>query len=282
MGQEHNLREHEFENLQLLKLGGSLITDKAQPHTAHPDVMRRLAREISVVLQEAPSLQLVLGHGSGSFGHVVGQRYGTRKGVRTTEEWQGFQEVWWEARALNLIFMEILHEAGLPALIFSPSAGAMADDGQVVDWTLAPIRNALKAGLLPVVYGDVAFDRTRGGTILSTEDLFDYLARQLRPRRILLAGLEPGVWADYPERKRIIPEITSANIAEVLPAVKEADAVDVTGGMASKVSQSLELVAAIARLDVLIFSGAESGALKRALRGEQVGTVIKGAPRKLF
>jgi isopentenyl phosphate kinase len=152
----------------------------------------------------------------------------------------------------------------------------------VTDWTLDPIRNALKAGLLPVVYGDVAFDRTRGGTILSTEDLFDYLARQLRPRRILLAGLEPGVWADYPERKRIIPEITSANIGEVLPAVKAADAVDVTGGMASKVAQSLELVEAIAGLDVLIFSGAESGALRRALSGEKVGTVIKRPPEKLI
>lgn len=276
------MREHEFENLQLLKLGGSLITDKAQPHAARPEVMRRLAREISVVLQEAPSLQLVLGHGSGSFGHVVGQRYGTRTGVRTAEEWQGFQKVWWEARALNWMFMEILHEVGLAALLFPPSAGAIADDGQVADWTLDPIRNALKAGLLPVVYGDVAFDRTRGGTILSTEDLFDYLARRLRPRRILLAGLEAGVWADYPERMRIIPEITSANIGEVLPAVKKADAVDVTGGMASKVAQSLELVEAIAGLDVLIFSGAESGALRRALSGEKVGTVIKRAPEKLI
>lgn len=276
------MRENEFKNLQLLKLGGSLITDKAQPHAARPEVMRRLAREISVVLQEAPSLRLVLGHGSGSFGHVVGRRYGTRTGVRTAEEWQGFQEVWWEARALNLMFMEILHGVGLAALLFPPSAGAIADDGQVTDWTLDPIRNALKAGLLPVVYGDVAFDRTRGGTILSTEDLFDYLARQLRPRRILLAGLEPGVWADYPERKRIIPEITSANIGEVLPAVKAADAVDVTGGMASKVAQSLELVEAIAGLDVLIFSGAESGALRRALSGEKVGTVIKRPPEKLI
>lgn len=271
------MREHEFENLQLLKLGGSLITDKAKPHAALPEVMRRLAREISAVLEETPSLQLILGHGSGSFGHVVARHYGTRKGVRTAEEWRGFREVWWEARALNLMFMDMLQEVGLAALVFPASAGAMADDGRVVDWSLAPIRSALKAGLLPVVYGDVVFDRTRGGTILSTEDLFDYLARQLRPRRILLAGLEPGVWADYPERKRIIPEITSANMAEVLPAVKEADAVDVTGGMASKVGQSLELVDSVVGLEVLIFSGEETGALRRALSGEKVGTVIKSS-----
>lgn len=282
MDQIADLRKHEFENLQLLKLGGSLITDKAQPHAARSEVMRKLAGEISAALEDAPALRLILGHGSGSFGHVVGRRYGTRDGVRTAQEWRGFQEVWWEARALNVRFMEILHKIGLPTMVFPASAGAMADNGRVMDWTLDPIRSALKAGLLPVVYGDAVFDRTRGGTILSTEDLFDYLARQLRPRRILLAGLEPGVWDDYPERTGIIPEITSANFAEVLPGIKEADAVDVTGGMASKVAQSMKLVDSIAGLEVLIFSGEESGSLRRALSGQKVGTAIRRSQEEPF
>lgn len=55
---------------------------------------------------------------------------------------------------------------------------------------------ALANGILPVVYGDVVFDEVRGGTILSTEDLFQHLAHQLHPERVLLAGLEAGVWAD--------------------------------------------------------------------------------------
>ena len=37
----------EFHNLQLLKLGGSLITDKARARAARPEVMRRLADEIA-------------------------------------------------------------------------------------------------------------------------------------------------------------------------------------------------------------------------------------------
>jgi len=67
---------------------------------------------------------------------------------------------------------------------------------------------ALEQGLVPVIYGDAVLDRERGGTILSTEDLFVALAARLKPRRILLAGREPGVWADYPHNTRLLEVIT--------------------------------------------------------------------------
>ena len=73
---------------------------------------------------------------------------------------------------------------------------------------LAPLKSALANKLLPVIHGDVVFDEARGGTILSTEDLFTHLAHQLHPKRILLAGLEAGVWEDFPARTHLIEEIT--------------------------------------------------------------------------
>jgi isopentenyl phosphate kinase len=266
----------EFNNLQLLKLGGSLITDKARARTARPEVVRRLAKEIAAALETDEALQVILGHGAGSFAHVPAKRYGTRQGVRSAEEWRGFHEVWQEARSLNLIVMEILLGAGLQAMVFPPYAGVISENGQVSAWDLAPITKALGAKLLPVVHGDVIFDRQMGGTILSTEDLFSYLARQLQPKRILLAGLEPGVWADYPERTKIIPEITPETIDAVMPAVKGSEGVDVTGGMASKVRQSLDLALEVPGLEVVIFSGDETGVVRRALDGEKVGTLIRG------
>jgi isopentenyl phosphate kinase (EC 2.7.4.-) len=59
-----------------LKLGGSLITDKTRENAPRLDVIRRLAREISGALATAPP-KLVLGHGSGSFGHAAARKYGT-------------------------------------------------------------------------------------------------------------------------------------------------------------------------------------------------------------
>ena len=70
--------------LVLLKLGGSVITDKSQPFTAREDTIRRLGREIRQALEDQPNLRLVLGHGSGSFGHVVAQNYRTREGIIDT------------------------------------------------------------------------------------------------------------------------------------------------------------------------------------------------------
>ncbi len=261
-----------------LKLGGSLITDKSKPHTIRPEALGRLAEEIAGALEHTPGLKLVLGHGSGSFGHVPGQRYGTRQGVHTHAEWRGFAEVWQEASALNRVVMEALRAVGLPAIAFPPSAAVTTNDGRVLKWNLVPLRNALKNGLLPVVYGDVVFDRTRGGTILSTEDLFAYLAPKLKPGRVLLAGIEPGVWDDFPDCTRLIPEITPENISRLGGALAGAQATDVTGGMASKVQQSLEIVRSVPGLEALIFSGEAPGLVQEALLGASPGTVLRAAP----
>jgi isopentenyl phosphate kinase len=263
-----------FAGLQFLKLGGSLITEKSRPHTARVEVLERLAQEIASAWQKIEAGRLVLGHGSGSFGHTPARHFGTRLGVHTPQEWRGFIEVWREAAALNRLVVEALTAAGLPVMPFQPSASVIARDGRVAAWDLTPLRCALEAGLLPVVYGDVIFDLQRGGTILSTEDLFAHLARQLRPLRILLAGLEDGVWQDYPARTRRVEAITPENYPLIQPVLSGSDATDVTGGMASKVQQSLELVREMPGLEIYIFSGEINGAVERALTGEAIGTLI--------
>lgn len=263
-----------MKGLQFLKLGGSLITDKTTPSTARPEVLARIAREIAAVKAEKPQLRLLLGHGSGSFGHMAGNKYGTREGVDSPEGWLGFAEVWYQASALNRLVIEHLHAAGLPAVSFPASAGALSEDRRVASWNIDPIREALDNGLLPVVYGDVVFDSLRGGTILSTEDLFIHLAAQLEPARILLAGIEEGVWADYPACTRLVESLTPHNLLEVAPALAGSIATDVTGGMETKVRQMLSLVENIPGLEVLIFSGQKDGMVKRALLGDSPGTRI--------
>jgi isopentenyl phosphate kinase len=258
-----------------LKLGGSLITDKSVPHTARPAVIASLADEIARARRHDPGLNILLGHGSGSFGHVPARKYGTRQGVHTREEWLGFFEVWREAAALNRVVIDALAAAGLPAFSFPPSACVTACDGQIISWNLAPIQAALGARIMPVVFGDVIFDTRRGGTILSTEDLFVYLADHLQPERILLAGIEPGVWADFPACTRIEKTINPASLPKLADVLGGSAATDVTGGMLTKVMQSLDLVNRHPGLEVSIFSGIERGTLERALAGGMVGTLIR-------
>jgi isopentenyl phosphate kinase len=133
---------------------------------------------------------------------------------------------------------------------------------------------ALSSQIVPVIFGDVVFDEVRGGTILSTEDLFVHLAHALNPERILLAGLEAAVWEDFPARTRRIEKITPGSFGEISEGVGKSTGADVTGGMESKVDQMLELVQESPELTVQIFSGAEPGNIVRALTGEMLGTLI--------
>jgi len=261
--------------LIFLKLGGSLITDKQSPRTARVDIIERISREIAQVMEGNPTLRIVLGHGSGSFGHYSGKTHGTREGVSTLEEWRGFAEVWHDAATLNGLVMNGLRKANLPAVAFPPSSSVFSTDRNITSWDLTPIKTALEKDLLPVVYGDVVFDTRIGGTILSTEDLFLHLACIFKPQRILLAGLDQGVWEDYPKCTKMVKIITPDNYPALLPNINTSEAPDVTGGMKNKVEQMLELSSQIPDLKVFIFSGKDPGNIKSVLDGNNVGTTLQ-------
>jgi isopentenyl phosphate kinase len=258
--------------LVFLKLGGSLITDKTSPSTPRLETLERLAEEIAAAFSDRPDMRLVLGHGSGSFGHTAAKRHGTRQGVSGPKSWHGFADVWYQASELNRLVLQALRKSGLPALTLSPLASILADAGRVAAWDLTQLESSLEHGLLPVVHGDVVFDRERGGTILSTEELFGHLAERLRPQRILLAGMEAGVWADFPQRARLIEAITPSSFTVQLASLGASAGTDVTGGMLAKVSAMLPLLESLPELEVLIFSGEQPGNIRRALAGESPGT----------
>lgn len=267
--------------LVFLKLGGSLITVKSRPHTVRLKTLTRLADEIVAAKETNTSLRLVIGHGSGSFGHVAGQKHKTRDGVFSNTGWLGFAEVWKEARVLNQIVLEALLKTGLPVIAFPPSACALANNKQISDWEIEPIQTALDNGIVPLVNGDVVFDKVCGGTIVSTEDAFVYLSHRLKPERILLAGIEQGIWADYPVCKRFIEKITPAIYKRVNVQIGASHNIDVTGGMANKVESMLNLIQEQPNLQVLIFSGNIPGQLYQALSGASPGTILLDEQEKL-
>ncbi len=257
-----------------LKLGGSLITDKTGVELVREDVLQRVSAEIRQALESQPNMRLVLGHGSGSFGHVAGAKYGTRQGVATAEQWRGFAEVSAAASRLNKIVINALLAADVPALSLQPSASALCRDGQITSIAVQPVQMALEAGLVPVVFGDVAFDVLRGGAIISTEEVMMALAETIRPSWLLLAGETPGVLDLDGEVVSLITEETLPAIASALGGSR---GTDVTGGMASKVRSMLDLAAAQPQMSIRIFSGLQSGMIRQTLETPAAapGTVLK-------
>lgn len=257
-----------------LKLGGSLITDKSRPHTPRTNVIDRIAQEVQNALEQSGGISLIIGHGSGSFGHVPGNRYQTRAGVYDEAQWSGFAEVWSEARALNQILIQAFVKRKIPVIAFPPSASAISRDGKLQKWMTQPVHFALEHDIIPIIYGDVVFDRQIGGTILSTEDLFAYLAKELKPRKILLAGMEEGVWKDYPSNTILIQKITPSIFFELKGSIGKSDNIDVTGGMHEKVSILMQIIQNSPSTQGMIFSGMVSGNIEKALSGDLLGTAI--------
>jgi isopentenyl phosphate kinase len=226
-------------------------------------------------MEMRPQTNFLIGHGAGSFGHIQATRYNTRAGVHSTRDWCGFATVAAAVAELNGIVHTELLSAGVPVFNVRPSASAYCHDGKLIRLASEPIKSAIDSGLTPLLHGDVAFDETRGGTIISTEMILGFLSDSLPPDEVLLAGIAPGVLRSYP-RGSIIPKITPQTFPEYAAGAAFSDAPDVTGGMKGKVAEMLALVQNSPDTTVRIFSAQTEGALTRALCGtETTGTVIR-------
>ncbi|HVR30920.1 MAG TPA: isopentenyl phosphate kinase [Thermoanaerobaculia bacterium] len=257
-------------SLWVVKLGGSLITDKERPSTVRREVLARLARELAAA---RPGLAgpLLVSHGSGSFGHAAAARHGLRGGAREAARLPGVAATQDQAHRLHRIVIESLLEAGLAPFSLAPSSFLVAEGGEPVEVHLEPLLRALALGLVPVVFGDVVLDRLEGAVVCSTETVLLALAPRLASAgvpvsNVLWMGATRGV---LDAAGRTVSAITADNVAEVLAAAAGAAGTDVTGGMRHRVETAWRL--ARSGTSSLILDGLEEGALERALGGEESG-----------
>ncbi len=256
----------------IIKLGGSLITDKSKKFFAREDVIRRIALEIKEASEEIKE-NIVVVHGGGSFGHFVANEYKIRNGMnnlkKNLKKIEGVAKTRLAMHKLNEIIIENFIEAGINAVGLQTSCLAMCMNDEIHIFNSEYIKRFIDIGAVPVLYGDVVLDLKKGFTILSGDDIVCHLAKVFNAKRIILAIDKDGVFESM-KSKKLICRINRKNFKEI--KFDEAH-FDVTGSLKAKIEKLLKL--ADEGYESLIINGLVEDRIKKAILGEEVvGTKI--------
>ena len=256
-----------MEKMIVLKLGGSVITDKEKEFTVS-DSLRRIAREIKKARSE-----LIIVHGGGSFGHAVASKYKIHLGARKeiNNQLLGFCLTQKAMQDLNNKVIAALLSEGIPAFTVQPF---ITMNGKVIEeFPVDGIKNALDLKIIPVLYGAPVADKKQRFAILSGDDIVSYLAEKFRPEKVILAVDVDGVYDKDPKTNPDAKLIRILTEKKYRGLMFPKTSTDVTGGMDKKLKEALKL--SKLGIESQIINAKKPGNLAKSLRGERIGTTIK-------
>jgi isopentenyl phosphate kinase len=262
-----------LESMLLVKLGGSVVTEKGKLRTARRPAIRRLAAELAAVRQP-----LLVVHGAGSFGHILASRHRLNEGGSTAAKRSAAARVQADVRDLDHLVVEALNEVRLAAAPIPPSAVVSLDDGVVSSMDLTPFLEFASMGFTPVTFGDVVRDMRRGFSVCSGDLLMLELARAFRPDRAVFAADVDGLFTADPKRRRdarLLVEVSRADLSKI--EFTPASRTDVTGSIEGKVRRMFDIADHVG--ECVLVNGNVKNRVRDALRGRRVvGTRIARGP----
>jgi isopentenyl phosphate kinase len=252
----------------LVKLGGSVITDKTQYRKFKRAATDRLAREI-----KSSGKRVIVVHGAGSFGHIEAKKYSLHRGHLDDSQIPGVAKVMLDVRDLNLKVMQSFDAADLPAASIAPGACAQLKEGVLTFLDMEPFKGFNDLGIIPVTFGDVALDGRRGFGICSGDQLMLALVREFHPERIVFCADVDGIFTSDPnlDRNAQLIERVDRSVLDDLPRTERCQ--DVTGSIFGKIDCMLQMTGR--KGEAWVVNGAVPGRLEKALKGEPVvGSIV--------
>ncbi|MGI0148907.1 MAG: isopentenyl phosphate kinase [Thermoplasmata archaeon] len=257
----------------LVKLGGSVLTEKSRLRTPRSAAIRRLAIEVASVREP-----VLVVHGAGSYGHIRASRHRLNEGGSTPAKRSAAARVQADVRELDHLVVDALNRAGLAAVPIPPAAVLALDDGRVSTMDLTPFLEFSSMGFTPVTFGDVVRDLRRGFSVCSGDLLMLELARAFRPDRAVFAADVDGLFTADPKRRRsarLLETVGPQDLAMI--EFSSAARTDVTGSIEGKVRRMFEIADHVG--ECLIVNGNVKNRVRDALRGRRVvGTRIVRGP----
>lgn len=244
----------------LIKLGGSIITNKQKPLTPNTSVINKIAIQLKKVKEP-----IIIVHGGGSFGHYWSVRYDmhtkpakySKKGIAIVKN---------SMIELNKIILDSFLKNKLNPYCLPPTdfmSGDKADTKKVKE-----ISRIAKDGLVPISYGDVLWHGQNKFYILSGDRIMGILAKILKPRLAIFVLNVDGVYSDM-KTKKLLHEIKGQKMA-----ISEVG-MDVTGGMARKIKEATMI--SKSGVKVFLVNGNKPERIVNAIKGKKFeGTVFRG------
>jgi isopentenyl phosphate kinase len=252
----------------LVKLGGSVITDKARLRTFKKTSCDRLSRELGSVRG-----RLAVVHGAGSFGHIEAKKHALHMGYRNESQIRAVASVQRDVRELNLKVLESLIDAGIRAVSVPPASAGKFAGGKLRSFSKEPFEVQLDLGLTPVTFGDVVPDRAMGFSICSGDLMMEALARAFRPKLVIFCADVDGVFDRDPKRSagaRLVEELDATALRRLRRT--EARHADVTGSIYGKLERMLAMAQHCEKC--MIVNGNVPGRLRNAISGRQVVSTL--------
>ena len=245
----------------ILKLGGSIITDKRADCAVNREQLDAVASAIAGARTEG----ILMVHGAGSCGHPEAKRYHLDRGAEAGKT-EGIFVTHRAVSSLNDEVVAALRNRGVDAIGVHPFHTCIADNGRLVGFECRHLETMLALGMVPVIHGDVVMDLSRGACIVSGDQLVRYLAVGLQISRVGLATDVPGVL----DGGRVVPVITRGMTQKI--QIGSSNHTDVTGGMKGKIDELLDLADAGIGSDIFHVSRI-ADFLKGSGHG---GTIVRG------
>lgn len=256
--------------LYILKIGGSVATYKDRSgFSVRRLLLKKIASAIKNV-QKEKNFGLILIHGAGAAGHQLAKRYGLQGGVaESKKKWHGAFLSRFANQKLSVAIAESLYKGGLRIVSVHTASMIVQKKGRIANCNLRTIRDALDSECLPLLYGEMVFDKSLGMSICSGDAIAPYLAKKLKAEKIFFATDTDGIFDKDPHKNR------NAKLVECLPLknargeieLTDSHNMDVTGGMKGKIKKLAGLSESIKTIE--IFNGLKPGNYKKALMGEK-------------
>ena len=244
----------------LIKIGGSIITNKEKPLTPRKKTIEKISKVLRKIHEP-----IIIVHGGGSYGHYWSVRYD----MHTKEEKydpRGVAVVKNSMIALNKIILDILLKNKLNPYCLPPT-DFMSGNKPIIK-KIKEIEKIANAGLIPVTYGDALWYGQKKTYILSGDKIMTHLAKILKPRLCIFALNEDGLYSDL-KSKKLIYELKGQHTS-----ISE-NKMDVTGGMTRKVEEALKI--SKMGMNVFFVNGNKPERIVKAVKNRKFeGTLFKG------